>query len=58
MAKARTWAPKQFFGGWGWGEFAKKMGLYFLQIQSRSKPCTDDVLRYLNIKGPSKHPRI
>ena len=49
MAKVRTWAPKQFFGGWGWGEFAKKMGLYFLQIQSCSKPRTDDVLRYLNI---------
>ena len=23
-----------FLGGWGWGEFAKKMGLYFLQIQT------------------------
>ena len=33
MAKARTWAPKQFFGGWGWGEFAKKMGLYFLRFR-------------------------
>ena len=23
MAKARTWAPKQFFWGVGWGEFEK-----------------------------------
>ena len=40
MAKARTWAPKQFLGGGGGGGE---------KIQNRSKPRTDDVLKYLNI---------
>ena len=40
---------KTIFGGMGVGRIWKKMGSYFLQIQSGSKPRTDDVLRYLNI---------
>ena len=47
MVEARTLAKKTFFSEGGWREFP--------HIQSRSKPCTDDVLRYLDIKGPSKH---
>ena len=43
-----------FFGGGGEGNL-KNDGFIFPHIQSRSKPYTDDVLRYLNIKGPSKH---
>ena len=38
---------ENFFFGGGWREFPR--------IHSRSKPCIDDVLRYLDIKGPSKH---
>ena len=44
-----------FLGGGGDGGNLKNDGFIFSHIQSRSKPCTDDVLRYLNIKGPSKH---
>ena len=51
------WQRKHFGRGGGGGNL-KKDGFIFPHIQSRSKPCTDDVLRYLNIKGPSKHPRI
>ena len=40
-----------FFGGGG--DFKKNW--FTFQIQSRSKPCANDVLRYVNIKGPSKH---
>ena len=59
MVEARTLAKKTFLGGEGVeGVNLKKDGFIFPHIQSRSKPCTDDVLRYLNIKGPSKHPRI
>ena len=47
MAEARTLAKKTFFSEGGWREFP--------HIHSRSKPCIDDVLRYLDIKGPSKH---
>ena len=43
------------FWGVGVGRIWKKMGPYFLQIQNRSKPRTDDVLKYLNIQDPSKH---
>ena len=50
---------ENIFGRGGGGGNLKKDGFIFPHIQSRSKqPCTDDVLRYLNIKGPSKHPRI
>ena len=38
---------ENFFSEGGWREFP--------HIHSRSKPCIDDVLRYLDIKGPSKH---
>ena len=40
---------KTIFWGVGVGGIWKKMGPYFLQIQNRSKPRTDDVLKYLNI---------
>ena len=43
-----------FWGGGGGGNL-KNDGFIFRHIQSPSKPYTDDVLRYLNIKGPSKH---
>ena len=49
---------ENIFGRGGGGGNLKKDGFIFPHIQSRSKPCTDDVLRYLNIKGPSKHSRI
>ena len=42
-----------FLGGGGGN--LKNEGFMFPHIQSRSKPYTDDVLRYLNITGPSKH---
>ena len=44
-----------FLGGGGGGGNLKNDGFIFSHIQSRSKPYTDDVLRYLNITGPSKH---
>ena len=44
-----------WWGGGGDGGNLKNDGFIFSHIQSRSKPFTDDVLRYLNIKGPSKH---
>ena len=46
---------KTFFLGGGDGGNLKNDGFIFPHIQSRSKPCADDVLRYLNITGPSKH---
>ena len=52
--KFGQWHLKYIFGGAG--EFEKKMSSKcFHQIQSRSKPCTEVILRYLSIKGPSKH---
>ena len=41
-------------GGGGGGNL-KNDGFIFPHIQSRSKPCANDVLRYFNIKGPSKN---
>ena len=33
----------------------KKNGFIFPSDSESLKPCANDVLRYLNIKGPSKH---
>ena len=55
MVEARTLAKKTFFLGGGGGGNLKNDGFIFPHIQSRSKPYTDDVLRYLNITGPSKN---
>lgn len=50
MVEVWTVAPEIYF--WGGGEMSSKC---FHQIQSRSKPCTEVILRYFSIKGPSKH---
>ena len=39
-------------GGGIWKKMSSKC---FHQIQSRSKPRTEEILRYMNIKSPSKH---
>ena len=54
MVEVWTVAPEIFF--WGGGGIWKKMSSKcFHQIQSPLKPCTEVILRYLSIKGPSKH---
>ena len=53
--ESKDMGNQNFFFWGGSGGIWKKMGSYFLQIQSYSKPYTDDVLSYLNMKDPSKH---